>query len=509
MEIITFLMFFSVIISAVVIAIGIQKRNAPKSFYFIILSLLNALFVTGRYFEATATCLETALLGTILGYLGMPFVPAFMLFFIMDYYDIKPGKWLQIPLLIPPSIATLLVATPQLRKFYYSAYSYYPGPPIAQLMVEGTGFYYLFFGYITLVVLACLGLSLWGARKFSKTERWPSLAVFFATLLPGLAAILYTFKLTPLKLDLSQFAISGSIALVCVAVYRMNLLKILPLAKDTILEQMSDAFIILDYENRYVESNSAAQRIFPALSDMRIGQRVDINDLFPQQAEGPDGRKTVSVAADGAQQHYHLSRTELLEKGKKLGICYTLHDETDTRKLLAELKSMATYDSLTGIYNRASFHELAAGTLEIARAQKTPVSALEIDIDFFKIINDTYGHFCGDEIIKSLVNIIAANLENSDIFGRVGGEEFNVMLPNTDLNHAVALAQNLQKTVEAESFMFGGQQIPVTISIGVAVFDAQRHTDLERLLIDADNALYESKETGRNKVCFYRPAHKN
>jgi len=225
--------------------------------------------------------------------------------------------------------------------------------------------------------------------------------------------------------------------------------------------------------------------------------------LFPQLAEGLDGRTLVPVMLNDVQRHYHLSNTEILEKEKKLGICYTLHDVTDTRRLLSELKILATYDNLTNIYNRASFYELAARALELAASQKTPVSAIGLDIDNFKTINDTFGHFCGDEILRGLVDRISGRLRASDIFGRVGGEEFNILLPNTNLENAVALAKNLQEMVDAEIFVVDNHRISVTISIGVATFDGQRHKTLEHLLVDADRALYDAKGTGRNKVCFY------
>ena len=505
MSITLFWMFLSMIASVSIVAISIQKRDAPKSLYFILISLLNALFVIGRFFEASSSSLEAALNGTILGYMGMPFVPVVLLLFILDYYDIKTNIWLKISLLILPSVTLLFIATPPLRHLYYTSYSYYPGPPIAQLMVSGTAFYYVFFVYFFLITSICLGFSLWGVKKYNKTERGPSLAVFFAALIPLLTGVLYMFGLTPLNLDLSQFSICFSAGFLCIAVYRLNLLQILPLAKDMILEQMNDAFIILDNENHYVESNSAAKKLFPVLSNMRAGQKVDISDLFPQLLEGLDGRALVPIMLDNVQQHYHLADTEILEKERKLGICYTLHDVTDTRKLLSELKILATYDNLTGIYNRASFYELSSHALELAIAQKEPVSAVGLDIDHFKLINDTYGHFCGDEIIRRLVKRISGRLRGSDIFGRVGGEEFNILLPNTNLENAMSLAQNLQKMVAADIFEFDGQKIPVTISIGVTVFDEQKHTGLERIFIDADRALYEAKETGRNKVCFYIP----
>ena len=505
MTIMLFWMLVSVIISVVIVAIAIQKRDAPKSFYFLIISILNALFVLGRYFEAIATSLDAALHATILGYLGMPYVPVFLLLFIMDYYDIKTSRLLKVLLLIPPSFIILLISTPPLRQYYYRNYSFYPGPPIAQLMVEGTLIYYMFFSYFFLLTAVCLAFPLLNFKKNNKAERWASLALFFAGFIPLIAGILYILRLTPLNLDMSQFAICFSVIFLGVAVYRMNLLKILPLAKDTILEQMTDAYIIFDHENRYVESNSAAKNLFPAIANLSPGQKAEPEEIFPPLTEGLDGRIMVPIMVDNALLHYHLSKTEISQKEKRLGICYTLHDVTDTRKLLSELKLMATYDSLTNIYNRASFYDLTAHALEIARGQETPICAFEIDIDHFKIINDTYGHLCGDEILKTLVNKIAGRLRDADIFGRIGGEEFTVLLPNTNLENAMILAQDLQKMVDAEPFIFGDHQIRVTISIGVALYDAQRHADFEHLFIDVDSALYEAKEKGRNRVCFHGP----
>ena len=505
MSLILLWMLLTIFVSAVILAISIQKRDAPKSLYFIILSLLITFYVTGRFFEASASGLEAGYLGTILGYIGLPFVPLALLLFILDYYNIEIKKWLMIFLSVPPLITSLLVSTPSLRKYYYIEYSYFPGPPIAQIMVEGNTYYYIFFCYYFLLLVVCMGFSLWGAIKYSKVERWPSLAVLISAFLPTFVGILYMLKLTPLNLDIAPFALCFSLMLLGLAVHRLNLLKVLPLAKDMILEQMNDAFIIVGKENRYVESNSSAKKLFTILSDMRIGQKMDIADLLPQLTEDLDGTTFGSVMFGETQQYFHLSKTEVIQNGRELCTCYTLHDLTDTRKLITELKSLSTYDTLTNIYNRASFYQLAAHELDLARRQKNPVSAFEIDIDYFKKINDTYGHFCGDEIIKGVVSRIAGRLRGSDIFGRVGGEEFNVLLPDTNLDNAMTLAQTLQHIVESETFSFEAHTIPVTISVGVAVFEAHRHADLEHLLMDVDSALYESKNTGRNKVCVYRP----
>ena len=493
----------SIVISVITLAIAIQNREAPKSRYFIMLSVLVTFYVFGRAFESLASNMESSYFGVILGYVASPYMPGALILFLLDYYNIKIKRlplWL---LLAIPLISTILVTVPELRHYYYAEYSFFPGPPIAQIMVQGSTFYYAAFFYNILLLVICLALSLWGAIKFNKTERWSSLTIFVSVLLPLLVELLYVFGLTPFKLDITMIALCFSVGFLGVAVYRLNLLRVLPLAKDMILEQMSDAFIIVDVENRYVDANATAKNLLPILSDMSVGQKIDTTEMFPDMTEGLDGNTLVSIMLDGVKQYYHLSETSIKQNGKKQCICYTLHDVTDTRTLMAELKSLATYDALTNMYNRASFYQLATHELESAREQDTPVSVFAIDIDCFKEINDTYGHFCGDEVIKDIVTKISGRLRHVDIFGRVGGDEFNVLLPEANIDNAAALARSLQDMVSTEPTIYDNKQIPVTISIGIATFEKQKHASLEQLLKDADSVLYESKNTGRNKVCVY------
>ena len=501
-----FLMLLSILISAITLAIAIQKRDAPKSRYFIILILAITFYTLGRAFESVATTLEASYFGVILAYVGLPHVPVIMLLFLLDYYEIKVDMRPLLLIWSPALVVTAMVIIPSLRQYYYLSYQFVPGPPLAQVMVEGTFFYYAMFGYHVLLTTACLALSLWGAIKSRKAARWSSLVVFFSVVFPMLAEILYVLRLSPWQLDLAPIALSVSVLLLCVAVYRLNLLRVLPLAKDAILEQMSDAFIIVDLENRYLEANAAAKRQFSILSELYVGQELDMTNMFANVTQGLDGKMIVATMLNGAPKYYHLSETPIMQSGKKQCTCYTLHDVTDTRKLMAELKAMATYDALTGIYNRASFYQLATHELGRAREQRLPVCAIAIDIDQFKAINDVYGHFCGDEVIKSIVNKISARLRDGDIFGRVGGDEFNILLKHTTAQHAMLLAQELQYMIGCEPCEYNGQQIFATVSIGIAELEGDRHTSLEQLLVDVDSALYEAKNTGRNKACIYHSA---
>ena len=498
-------MLLSSFISAVTLAIAIQKREAPKSRYFILLTLSITIYCLGRTFESAGPNLESAYFGVILSYIGLPYIPVFMLLFLLDYNEIKLDKRPWAILWIPLVLTSIFVTVPPLRHLYYASYSYSPGPLISQIVVVGTPYYLAMFGLHALLSIASLSLALRGVIKFSKTERLSSLVIFIAVLLPSLAEVLYVLRKTPLQMEITPIALSIAVTLMCVAVYQLNLLRVLPLAKDTILDQLSDAFFIADPENRFLEANAAAKKIIPALSNLHVGQSFNIATMFPSAEEDLDNRILVTIETSDGPRYYHLSETVVEEHKKKRCICYTLHNVTDTRNMMAELKTMATFDALTGIYNRASFYHLAEQEMERAHNQRTQISALAIDTDHFKEINDTYGHFCGDIILKGIVGRISARLRKADILGRVGGDEFNIMLPNTTPENAATLAKNLQNIISAQPFMYEGKPIHSTISIGVATYMENRHANLKQLLTDVDDALYQSKNAGRNTVCMYQP----
>lgn len=168
----------------------------------------------------------------------------------------------------------------------------------------------------------------------------------------------------------------------------------------------------------------------------------------------------------------------------------------------AELRRLARLDPLTGCLNRLALTE------EMERLLRQPDrmhAALMVDVDHFKAINDRFGHAGGDRVLAALAHGIGAQLRAHDVFGRIGGEEFLMLLPHTDAATASALAERLRAHIEALPLQFDGQRQAVTISIGVAVSAADdRYAD--SLVRRADQALYEAKRAGRNRVAVMEPA---
>lgn len=165
----------------------------------------------------------------------------------------------------------------------------------------------------------------------------------------------------------------------------------------------------------------------------------------------------------------------------------------------------ATLDALTNLNNRRQFETRLKQEIATTKRQKNPLCAMMIDIDFFKKVNDTYGHASGDTVLRTVATIIKEHLRESDIPARYGGEEFAILLPYTHIDEAQIVGERLRKAVEETSIPIDKKNINVTISMGLAEFEP--NLTGEELFKNADKALYEAKESGRNRVCIDRNAN--
>ena len=162
------------------------------------------------------------------------------------------------------------------------------------------------------------------------------------------------------------------------------------------------------------------------------------------------------------------------------------------------LEGISLTDELTGISNRRAFFERAESVLKISHRYQTAFSIMILDIDLFKRINDTYGHLVGDDILKYLVNSIAKEMRSSDIFARFGGEEFIILLPDTEESGCYGLAQKIRTVLESTPYSGKELKIPLTISIGISQLKEEKL--VRELVRRADEALYTAKRNGRNRV---------
>jgi diguanylate cyclase (GGDEF)-like protein len=187
-----------------------------------------------------------------------------------------------------------------------------------------------------------------------------------------------------------------------------------------------------------------------------------------------------------------------------VGVIEIIRDITSRKEMKKQLQYLATHDSLTGIPNRYYLEELLQRAIEDAKRGKTS-ALLFIDMDNFKLVNDTYGHAAGDEVLVSLTNILNGELRRGDILARLGGDEFAVLLEDVTVEDATLIAEKLRSVVDASELYLAVQKYSFNLSISIGIVLVDGALDSQKLLSYADTALYSAKEGGKNKVVLLKP----
>ena len=200
------------------------------------------------------------------------------------------------------------------------------------------------------------------------------------------------------------------------------------------------------------------------------------------------------MVAAGRDEPFSAEEVELFH-------IFALQGEAALKNLLLfeEVKSLAIRDGLTGVYNYRYFHEVLTHQLEVSRRYGWPLSLLFLDIDNFKIINDTRGHPEGDLVLKTLAGLLQSRVRHADMICRYGGEEFVVLVPQSSKPQAFHLAERLREQIAASPIALSQGEIHITVSIGVATLEPDMSG--EDLVKTADDAMYHAKQSGKNRVC--------
>ncbi len=191
-------------------------------------------------------------------------------------------------------------------------------------------------------------------------------------------------------------------------------------------------------------------------------------------------------------------------------VCFTLFDVTDTSiyqqqltALTQELREVSNHDGLTQLFNRRYIEETLSKEFKRAQRYSHPLTVILSDIDHFKQVNDTHGHLAGDEVLRIISRRLRNSLRDTDILGRYGGEEFLIVLPNTGTKGGKVLAERLRHAIESEPVTFGDIHLSINISLGITELRGEDSRDYEQLIGEADQALYQSKESGRNQATVF------
>ncbi|NHN37233.1 ammonium transporter [Pseudomaricurvus alcaniphilus] len=294
------------------------------------------------------------------------------------------------------------------------------------------------------------------------------------------------------------------------------------------LSSIADGVITTDQSGRVVYLNSAAEQLTGWTQEQATGQPcVDVFQLLlPTSVTSAVmlrkalSGQTIRVEADNTvlfnrngDDHAitHTAAPIKNRKGHVFGCIIVFHDVSSTRNMQKQLSHQATHDALTGLFNRTGFEKIAANLIENAKSLQQGKEQQHIlgylDLDQFKLVNDSCGHVAGDELLRQVATVIAEQLRSGDTIARLGGDEFGILLHNCPQQKALEIGENIRQAIQQFRFPWQGRHFAIGVSIGLVQINAHS-PNLPKLLSLADSACYAAKDQGRNRVNLYEPDDK-
>lgn len=407
-------------------------------------------------------------------------------------------------LYIVPLFSLIAVWTTSYHHLFYTDWYTITSGPFPMLGIDHGPLFWVSIGYHYLLLAVAFFLLLHQFLTSSGFKRGQAGVILTSLFIVWVANGIYITGHSPVRnMDLSPIAFSFVALSFAWGFYRYNFLDIMPIAKAEIFDGFDDAILVLDKKNRFVSINPAGERLIKKSFADVSGKKIDeVIDEWPKQSKGYPEHTSKELTLNRLNQEltYELRFSILKDwRGNSIGQLVVFYNITKRKRLEKKLFEMATTDPLTGVCNRRRIFELADAEFKKNKRYGSSLSAIMIDIDYFKQVNDRYGHDAGDTVLKTLIQTCRPNLRTTDHLGRLGGEEFIVLLTETKLSNAERCAEKLRAIIEATAVPVKDNVINITISLGVVAIEAQDESFRDTLK-RADQALYQAKSEGRNRV---------
>lgn len=493
-------LFFSAAIMAGLAWYSASLRGVPGVRAFRVSLLITSVWSICYAIELLAPRLGAKVAASNLAFMAIAALPLAWLATVMNFtgQGNKFTRWWPLFAVIPGLTIILLWTNPLHHLFNRVAYLDVDGVFPILKMVYGPWFWvHAVYTYILFAIAAAylVGLLVRSSRRYIGQP----LTLLTGMLIPLVWNVLYVTGIIPYRrLDLTPYLYSLSGLIFLVGLVYSRLFDVLPVARDVIMDAMHDAVIVADIQGRVVDLNQAARRVFGWQADHDLISR-SIEDVFADwptvmkllRAKNPQPVEMV-LKRDHAQFHYQVSLALLSDtQGYPLGRMLLLHDITERKIMEEELRRLSVTDPLTELGNRRKFFTSLDSEFARAKRYHSDYCLIMLDLDHFKSINDRFSHLVGDEALKLAADAIRNSIRVTDIPVRYGGDEFGLLLPNTQLAGGLMLAGRLRDAIRHCRLSVGEQ---LTVSVGVAAFQPDDKKS-EELLARADRALYQAKKS--------------
>jgi diguanylate cyclase (GGDEF)-like protein/PAS domain S-box-containing protein len=518
--------------AALLIAILLVRRpSAPGERALVAMLLLLAVWSFSYAMITLVTELEAKRFWLKIENVGILTVPVVWFIFTVQYarLDHWLNKFTGSLLFVIPVVSLVILFSDSWFHVYYSTLR-----PVSESigpLVIGRGSWYMV-ALVNSYIFNLMGMAVlvWCAVQYRDLYRRQTFALIGAVLIPLLVNVFY--QLAPIvlpafstRVDLTPISFTLSAALIAIGVFGLRIFDLIPIARYTVLEHIPELVLVVDAHNRVLDANSVAQKILNQRMGELLGKHLsdvfrDWPDLLDRYLKATEVHEEIQIPGETTRT-FELVISGIYNRLNTLeGRVIVAHDITDQKclqndiqyandtlklqlaeieELRARLQEQAIRDPLTNVYNRRYMAEFLDQEIARAGRENYPVSVAIMDMDNFKQFNDTYGHKCGDVVLQAFADFLTEHTRRSDVVCRYGGEEFVILMPNASLPVSYARVENWRQDFSESAIPYEDLKFSTTFSAGVATFPQHGLTG-EEILQAADEALYRSKNGGRNRV---------
>ena len=495
-------------VALVVLMFAYRSRSLPGVRSFIAIVLLSTWWSIAFSCESLSTDLSAKLLWSNLQFISIAFLPVAFLTMALAYTG-RVG-WITRTrvaafCLIPLITNVVLWANSDLMRastwLDMSAFAPVVGRTWGPWFWVHAAYSYLLLA-LTLWILVAAMLS----RPRLRNKRLT--AVFIGTLIPIAASVLETTVSSSSALDdLTPALFTLSVLVLSCGLLRVRIFNLVPVARHALVENMNDGLLLLDNDDHVVDINGSACRLIGLPKSRILGKPLSSCWQAWEQIASPGTETNLQVQlhlqVEGVERHFEARSSLLAQQGQSVGRMLVLTDITDRVLLEESLRNQALADGLTGLPNRALLMSRLEDALHRSRRNESATFAVMVlDLDHFKLVNDTLGHVAGDQLLRSVAAKLRRCVREADTVARIGGDEFTILLTDIGSQREVLpILARIRSELRAPVY-FGRKEMVAGASIGVVIWDSH-FDDPAKVLLAADTAMYRAKMEGRDCYRFY------
>jgi diguanylate cyclase (GGDEF)-like protein/PAS domain S-box-containing protein len=519
--------FIAAGVSVVTTILVWQRRSVRGGIALFLLFLAVSEWAFGNGLESAAVGRDLKILFSKIVYVGAQSAPVFLLLFALKFSGrverIQPIS--VTGLFLIPALIVSLAATNESHHLIWSGFA--PGPSGSNSLIYQHGpAFWIGLTYIYILVSFSTALLAVSAVKSQKIYRIQSLTLLLASIMPWVGTFLYLLKPNPFPgLELISISFVFTELFLLIGIARGNLMDYIPVAHELVFKNIDEGVVIFDEKQRIVDLNPAAARLlqleFLQLIDHPQKSDEEFSRMIQPFLDKEKTNRFEAVSPYNSEVWLNICVSPLRnERSLFLGwvaICEDItlrknaEDELrrinqalgtqldDISKLEDQLREQIKRDTLTGVYNRGYLEEVLKHEISKAQINQTCLSLMMLDVDDFKIINDTFGHKAGDVVVIELGRFLKDKTRENDCVSRYGGDEFVLILPGMDNEDARQRAEILCQEIHALKFSIPNLDLPVTVSIGLSTYPKDGKTN-DELLSAVDAALYHAKQSGKDCI---------